>query len=162
VTLTGSATTGGQGFGHLFSVPTLGWALGTQIADTIIDGGLRDATIRAAQAGYLANVASYRQTVLAAFQDVEDNLVSLRILNQQAVVEKQAVASARLALKLVLNQYKAGTVPYSSVLTAQVAAFSAEQTAANVDYMRMTSAVGLIKALGGCWDVSSIACAGTT
>ena len=156
LTLSGALSSTAQGLGPLFSFPVIGWSLGAGLADTIFDGGLRSATVSAAKAGYLSSVATYRQTVLAAFQNVEDNLVSLRILNQQAVVEKQAVASARLALKLVLDQYKAGTIAYSSVITAQVTAFNAEQTAANVDYLRMTSAVGLITALGGGWNVDEV------
>lgn len=156
LTLTGSATVSGKGLGHFFSIPSLGWAYGPQLTELILDGGLRDATVRAARAGYNANVASYRQTVLAALQDVEDNLVSLRILAKEEAVLDKAVASAKLALKLVINQYEAGTVPYSSVITAQISAYTAEMNAANVAYLRMTSAVGLIKALGGGWDARSI------
>lgn len=159
LTLTGSASTAAEGFGHLFSVPALNWALGTQIAQTIYDGGLRNAQVKVAEAAYCASVAAYRQTVLVAFQDVEDNLVSLRILNQQMIVERQSVASARTALNLVINQYKSGVVPYSSVITAQTTLLSAEQSAVTVEYLRMTSAVGLIEALGGGWHVSNIACA---
>jgi NodT family efflux transporter outer membrane factor (OMF) lipoprotein len=156
LTLSGSASATGKGLAHFFSIPTLGWAYGPQLSDVIYDGGLRSATVRAASAGFDATVASYRQTVLAAFQDVEDNLASLRILAAEAVVQDQAVASAKLALKLVINQYKAGTVPYSSVITAQTTAFTAEKNAADINYLRMTSAVGLIKALGGGWDASKI------
>ncbi|MGB6976893.1 MAG: TolC family protein, partial [Gammaproteobacteria bacterium] len=105
-------------------------------------------------------VASYRQTVLSAFQNVEDNLAELRILKQQSIVQDQAAADARLALKLVFNQYRAGTVPYSSVLLSQINAYTAEKTAADTNGLKMTTAVTLIKALGGGWDVSSIAHAG--
>jgi NodT family efflux transporter outer membrane factor (OMF) lipoprotein len=151
LTLTGSANTVGNGLSHWFSLPALGWSLGSQLSDTILDGGLRSATVSAATASYRATVASYRQTVLSALQDVEDNLISLRILAVEAKVNHQAVASANLALQLVINQYKSGTVDYASVITAQITLLSAEQNAANVDYLRMTSAVGLIKALGGGW-----------
>lgn len=159
LTLTGSASTAAEGFGHLFSVPALNWALGAQLAQTILDGGLRNAQVKVAEAAYCASVANYRQVVLTAFQDVEDNLVALRILNQQALIQKEAVESARTALNLVMNQYKAGIVPYSSVITAQTTLLTAQQSAASVGYLRMTSAVGLIAALGGGWHVSSIACA---
>lgn len=159
LTLSGLISVTGTGLSHLVSFPIYGWALGSQLTELLFDGGLRSATVRAAKAAYKASIASYRQVVLAAFQNVEDNLVTLRILNDQAVVEKKAVESARFALKLVMNQYKSGTVAYSSVITAQINAFTVEQTAVNVDYQRMTSAVGLITALGGGWDVSDIACA---
>ncbi len=160
LTLTGSANISGRGLSQWFSLPTIGWAYGAQIADLIYDGGLRAATVQAAKEGYSSSVASYRQVVLTAFQDVEDNLVSLRILNEQAVIEAKAVASARLALKLVMNQYQSGTVAYSNVITAQISLFTAEQNALNVTYLRMTSAVGLIRSLGGGWDAASIAYAG--
>jgi NodT family efflux transporter outer membrane factor (OMF) lipoprotein len=140
---------------RLINNPAIGWTAGLQVAQTILDGGLRAATVRAAKEGYLAQVAAYRQVVLTAFQDVEDNLISLRIFREQSVVQNKAAASARLALKLVVNQYKAGTVAYSDVLTAQIAAFTAEQAANNVDGLQMTSAVGLVKALGGGWVVKS-------
>jgi outer membrane protein TolC len=111
---------------------------------------------KAAWAAYCANVASYRQTVLTAFQEVEDNLASLRILARQAVVQNRAAASSREAVRLVINEYKAGTVNYTSVITAQISAYSAEKTALDLNYQRMTSAVLLIKALGGGWNASSI------
>jgi NodT family efflux transporter outer membrane factor (OMF) lipoprotein len=147
---TGSVTN--PGFAHWFSLPDLSWSLGAQLAETIYDGGLRNATVAAARAGYRANVASYRQTVLAAFQDVEDNLASLRILEKQTGVDIKAAKDAALGLQIVVNEYKAGTVNYSVVLTAQITALTAEKTAVDVQYLSMSSAVGLIKALGGGWD----------
>jgi len=152
VNLTGTLSTGTRSLGQLFDVPSLSWSLGSQIAETIIDGGLRAATIRAAGATYQATVANYRQVVLAAFQNVEDNLISLRILDKQIMVERKAVASAKLALKLVLNQYKSGTVDYSSVITAQINAYTIQQNEIEAEYQRMVSAVGLIKGLGGYWE----------
>src|SRR5205807_1815906 len=83
---------------RFFSLPALTWSIGAQLTETIFDGGLRSATTAAARANYHAMVATYRQTVLAAFQDVEDNLASIRILREQALVQNKAVASARLAL----------------------------------------------------------------
>jgi len=160
ITLTGTAnsTVNNAGLSQLFTLPTLGWSYGPQISQLIFDGGLRAATIAAARAGYDSTVASYRQTVLAAFQDVEDNLATLRILNREIIVQRQAVASAEKALMLVINQYKAGTVAYSSVITAQINAFTAKKTAADVAGQRMTAAVGLVKALGGGWDQCKIRC----
>lgn len=136
----------------LISAPALGWSLGAQLAETIFDGGLRSAAVAASKANYQVTVANYRQTVLAAFEDVEDNLASLRILNQEAAVQNQAAANAKLALQLTINDYKAGTVDYSTVLTSQLTAFTAEKNAADVNGLRMSAAVGLIKALGGGWN----------
>lgn len=152
LTLSGSASSVTKGFGPIFSAPLWSWSLGAQAAETIFDGGARSATVAAAKEGYQATVANYRQVVLTAFQDVEDNLASLRILNHQILIEKKAVASAKLALKLVMNQYKSGTVDYVSVSTAQVHAFTAQQNALNVSTERMVSSVKLIKALGGGWE----------
>lgn len=151
LTLTGSASFFGKGLSHWISMPALGWAYGPQLSQIIYDGGLRSATVAAAEAGYSSTIATYRQTVLAAFQNVEDNLATLRILNAEAVVQNQALASAKLALKLVINQYKSGTVPFSSVITAQIAAFTAEKNAADITGLRMNASVGLILALGGSW-----------
>jgi len=152
--LTASVTSSARnaGLSQLFQFPSVGWAYGPQLAQLIYDGGLRAATVAAARAGYDSTIASYRQVVLTAFQDVEDNLATLRILNQQAVVQNQAAASARKALQLTINQYRAGTVIYSTVLTAQISAFTAEKSALDVTGLRMTASVGLIKALGGGWD----------
>ncbi len=156
LTLTGTGSASANSFHRLIHKPNLGWSLGLQVAETIFDGGLRSATVRAAKQAYLAQVASYRQVVLTAFQEVEDNLIALRILREQTVFQDKAAAHARLALKLVVNQYKAGTVPYSNVLTAQITAFSAEQSANNVDGLQMSAAVGLIKSLGGGWVVKPV------
>jgi NodT family efflux transporter outer membrane factor (OMF) lipoprotein len=153
LSLTASSTASGNSFHQLIHTPSVGWTAGLQLAETIFDGGLRSATVRAAKDAYLAQLATYRQVVLTAFQDVEDNLISLRILREQDVVQRKAAVSAEWALRLVVNQYKAGTVNYSSVLTSQITAFAAEEAANNVDGLLMSSAVGLIKSLGGGWVV---------
>jgi NodT family efflux transporter outer membrane factor (OMF) lipoprotein len=142
---------------QLLTTPARFWTLGPQLAGTIFDGGLRSAQTEAARATYDQDVAAYRQTVLAAFQDVEDNLASQRILEQEIGVQQQAVASAQQALDIVTNQYKSGTVAYLTVLTAQTTAFTAEQKLASLAGERMVSSVGLVKALGGGWDVSQMA-----
>jgi NodT family efflux transporter outer membrane factor (OMF) lipoprotein len=158
-TLTLSATGGVQSsaWSQLFSLPSRVWTVGPQLAATLFDAGLRAAQTDAARATYDQNVASYRGTVLSAFQDVEDNLASLRILDQEVVVQRQAVDSAERALDIVTNQYKSGTVAYLSVLTAQTTAFTAEQKLVQIDGQRMVSSVGLVKALGGGWDASQMA-----
>ena len=147
--LSGSLSAGGTTLGQLLTSPSIGWSYGLQVADVIFDGGLRSATVNAAKAGYSAQVAAYRQTVLTAFQDVEDNLIALRSLKKETVVLNKA-------LQLVMNQYKAGTVPYASVITSQIAAYSAQKNAADAIGLQMTTAVGLIKALGGGWRVEDI------
>ncbi|SOE64010.1 efflux transporter, outer membrane factor (OMF) lipoprotein, NodT family [Burkholderia sp. OK233] len=157
-TLTLSATGGFQSsvFSQLLTAPSRFWTLGPQLAATIFDAGLREAKTEAARAAYDQNVATYRQTILTAFQDVEDNLASQRILEQEIVVQQQAVDSARQALAIVTNEYKAGTVGYVNVLTAQTTAFLAEQKLENIAGQRMVSSVGLVKALGGGWDASQM------
>jgi len=152
LTLTGTASVAGDSFHKLIHTPATGWATGLQLAETIFDGGFRSATVRAAKEAYYAQVATYRQTVLSAFQNVEDNLIALRILREQLGVQNKAVAHAKLALKLVLNQYKAGTVDYASVITSQIAAYSAERTANDNAGLLMSAEVGLIMALGGGWN----------
>ncbi|QSN61281.1 efflux transporter outer membrane subunit [Caballeronia sp. M1242] len=141
---------------QLLRAPSRFWTLGPDIAATIFDGGLRAARTEAARAAYDQNVATYRQTVLTAFQDVEDNLASLRILEKEIVVQQQAVQSAQQALAIINNQYKAGTVAFISVLTAQTTAFTAEQKLASIAGQRMVASVGLVKALGGGWDVAQM------
>ncbi len=157
-TLNLSATGSGGGISlpQLIKDPIIGWALGLQLAQIIFDGGLRNATISAAKSGYLAAVANYRQTILAAFQNVEDNLVALRLLEKEGIQQNKAAASAAKALKLVMNQYKAGTVAYASVITSQIAAYSAQKNAYDVLGLQMTTAAGLVKALGGGWCISDI------
>ncbi|KVN93393.1 RND transporter [Burkholderia ubonensis] len=158
-TLTLSAQGGVQSsvWSNLFTLPARFWTVGPQLAATLFDAGLRAAQTEAARATYDQDVAAYRLSVLTAFQDVEDNLASQRILAQEIDVQRQAVDSAEHALAIVTNQYKAGTVDYLNVLTAQTTAFSAHQKLATIAGQRMVSSVGLVKALGGGWDVSQIA-----
>ncbi len=143
-------------FSRLIEVPNRVWSIGPQLAETLFDGGLRRAQVAQARAAYDANLAAYRQTVLAGFQQVEDEIVTLRVLEQQAAVEDAAVAAAIEAEKLTLNQYKAGTVPYSSVITAQTTRLSSEETALSVFSNRLQASVTLIEALGGGWKQADL------
>lgn len=156
LSLSGSDDYTHDAFSRLFEVPNRVWSIGPQLAETIFDGGLRRAQVAQARAAYEANVATYRQTVLAGFQQVEDEIVTLRILEQQAVVEDAAVAAAIEAERLTLNQYKAGTVPYSSVITAQTTRLSSEETALSVFSNRLQASVTLIEALGGGWKEADL------
>ncbi len=156
LTLSGSDQYSHGTFAGLLSTPNRIWAVGPQLAETLIDGGLRSAQVAEARAAYEQSVDNYRQTVLSGFQQVEDQIVTLRVLERQAVVEDAAVAAAKEAEKLTLNQYKAGTVPYSSVITAQTTRLSSEETALSVLSSRLQASVSLIEALGGGWSDSKL------
>ena len=136
------------------TAPSRFWSFGAAIAQTVFDGGLRRAQTAQAMAAYDANVASYRQTVLTGFQQVEDSLATLRILEQEAEVQGEAVKLAEQALALALNQYKAGTVNYLNVVVIQAATLANQTTAANILGRRMVASVQLITALGGGWTQS--------
>jgi NodT family efflux transporter outer membrane factor (OMF) lipoprotein len=138
----------------LFSAPARLWSIGPAIAQSIFDAGLRRAQTDQAIAAHDAAVANYRQVTLTAFQDVEDNLAALRILEEEARSEDDAVQAARLSLSLVLNQYKAGTVSYLNVVTAQTALLNEERNAVGIQARRLAAAVALIRALGGGWHES--------
>jgi NodT family efflux transporter outer membrane factor (OMF) lipoprotein len=156
LTLSGSDDYTGRTWSRLFNVPNRIWSLGPSLAETLIDGGLRSAQVAQARAAYDVSVDNYRQTVLFGFEQVEDDIVTLRVLEQQAVIEDAAVAAALEAEKLTLNQYKAGTVPYSSVITSQTARLSAEETALSVLSSRLQFSVALIQAVGGGWNASQL------
>jgi NodT family efflux transporter outer membrane factor (OMF) lipoprotein len=151
LTLGASDEYSGGTIAHLINTPNRIWSFGPSLAVAVIDGGLRRAQVAQARAGYEISVDDYRQTVLAAFQQVEDEIVTLRILERQAQIEEAAVKAAREAETLTLNQYKAGTVPYSSVIAAQTTRLSSEQTALTVLSNRLQGSVALIEAVGGGW-----------
>jgi NodT family efflux transporter outer membrane factor (OMF) lipoprotein len=156
LSLGGSDDYTGSSMSKLIRASNRVWSVGPTLAETLFDGGLRGAQVNQARAAYDAGVDTYRQTVLAGIQQVEDNIATLRILEQQAVIEVAAVAAAREAEKLTLNQYKAGTVPYSSVITAQTTRLSAEETALTVLSSRLQASVALIEAIGGGWNASQL------
>jgi NodT family efflux transporter outer membrane factor (OMF) lipoprotein len=148
------------GFEPLITSP-ISWAsrlfnLGASLTETVYDAGKRRATVDQAKAAYEATVASYRQTVLSAFQSVEDNLSALRVLQDEDKEQDLYVAAAEKELNLTTLQYKAGTVDYLNVITAQTAAFTAEEGAVNLLTRRLEAAVLLIQALGGGWDSSQL------
>jgi outer membrane protein TolC len=119
---------------------------------TLFDAGLRRAQTEQAIAQYDVEIANYRQTVLGAFQEVEDQLVTLRFLEQEASVQAEAVRGAERTVEITLNQYRAGTVSYLNVVTAQNTAFTARRTALDIQRRRMVAAATLVKALGGGWE----------
>ncbi|MFA5982876.1 MAG: efflux transporter outer membrane subunit [Methylococcaceae bacterium] len=133
------------------------WALGpAALAIPIFDGGARGSQLENTLQSYDASVAAYRQTVLTGFQEVEDSLASLRILQEQMLAQEQAAQAARTAVELVTNQYKAGTVSYLNVMVAQTNALSNQKTVVDLQSQRLTAAVQLIKALGGGWDIAQL------
>jgi NodT family efflux transporter outer membrane factor (OMF) lipoprotein len=152
LTLTGSLDFASTELGNLFAAANSAWSLGAQLAGTVYEGGLRHAQVAAARASYDESVAQYRQTVLTAFQQVEDQLAALRILAQQAEIQARALRDARAAEQLALNQYEAGTVAYTAVVVAQTTALGDEQTVLTLENSRLAASVALIEALGGGWD----------
>ena len=136
--------------------PSRFWSVGPSISQTVYDGGLRRALTDEARAAYDASVATYRQTVLGAFQGVEDNLAALRILEDEARVQDEAVAAAARSVALTTDQYKAGVVSYLNVITAQTIALTNQATAVQIRGRRMTAAVLLIQALGGGWNAAQL------
>ncbi|WP_253273568.1 efflux transporter outer membrane subunit [Collimonas arenae] len=156
LTLAASGGFQSSSFANWLTVPNRIWSLGPTLAATLFDGGARRAQSDQAIAAYDANVAAYRQAVLTSFQEVEDNLAALRILEQEAAVQGETVKFAHHAAELILNQYKAGTVSYSNVVTAQATAFNADLSALNIQNRRFAASVQLIKALGGGWDQAEL------
>lgn len=153
------SATGGFEAGSIvnwFTWPSRYWAVGPQMLETIFDAGRRRAEVNIAQAGYDSMVANYRQTTLNAFQEVEDNLSTLRVLEQEAAKQREATAAAQNSLNLSMNRYKGGLVTYLEVITAQSIALSNERTEVDLLRRRMDASVGLIRALGGGWDTSQL------
>jgi outer membrane protein TolC len=157
LTLSGSAGYENEGaLKQLVNSKNAVWAVGPTLAESLFDGGLRRAQTAQARAAYDASVDNYRQTVLTSLQQVEDNLVTLRVLERQAAIEDETVMAAREAERLTLNQYKAGTVPYTSVITAQTTTLASEQTALTVRLDRLSASVALVQAIGGGWTATSL------
>jgi NodT family efflux transporter outer membrane factor (OMF) lipoprotein len=156
LTLTGAGGFESSAIGNWLSWPSRFWSIGASIPETIFDAGLRRATVQQYVATYNADLASYRQTVLTAFQQVEDSLAEVRILSQQIQQEQQAVDSAGIYLKLEQARYETGIDPYVDVLIAQTTLLADQQTLNNLQVEEMTSAVALVEALGGGWDSSQL------
>jgi NodT family efflux transporter outer membrane factor (OMF) lipoprotein len=135
----------------LFAWPSRFWSVGPAMAATLFDGGLRKAQSDQAWAAYDATVAAYRETVLTAFGEVEDNLAALRILEEEARVQDQTVQAAQQVVNISMSQYQAGTVAYLNVIVAQSTALTNERTALGLLGRRLTASVLLVKALGGGW-----------
>jgi NodT family efflux transporter outer membrane factor (OMF) lipoprotein len=156
ITLTASGAFESRLITTLFQWPSRVWSLGASLVETVFDAGKRRAVTDQAIAAHDATVAAYRLSVLTAFQDVEDNLAALRVLSDESKQQDAAVKSAERSLKLANNRYKGGITTYLEVITAQSVALTNERTAVQLLSRRMVASVGLVKALGGGWDVSSL------
>ena len=156
VTLSASGGFESSSFTSWLSWPSRFWSIGTSLSETIFDAGLRRATVRQFVAVYSADVADYRQTVLTAFQQVEDFLAAERVLSQQTEKQKEAVGSAQQFFDLEYDRYQTGIDPYINVLTAQNTLLADQQSLVNLQTQRMTSEVQLIVALGGGWEFSDL------
>jgi NodT family efflux transporter outer membrane factor (OMF) lipoprotein len=156
VTLSGGGGFESSTIGTLLQGPSGFWSLAGQAAEILFDGGLRRGLSEQARASYDQSVDNYRQTVLSSFQEVEDNLAALRILEQEAQTQDVAVAAAQHSLSLSETRYKGGVTNYLEVTTAQTAALSDEVAAVNILSRRLSASVLLVKAIGGGWDVSKI------
>jgi NodT family efflux transporter outer membrane factor (OMF) lipoprotein len=156
ITLNASSGFESSSLAQWFTAASRFWSVGPGISQTVFDGGLRHAQTDAARAAYDATVATYRQTVLGAFQGVEDNLAALRILEEENGVQDDAVKAAQKSVDLTTNQYKAGTVSYLNVITVQTIALTDEITAIQIRGRRMAAAVLLVQALGGGWTTADL------
>lgn len=156
LTLTAAGGFESSAVSNWFSWPSRFWSIGASVPETIFDAGLRRATVQQYVAAYNSNVAAYRQTVLTAFQQVEDALAEVRILAQEIPQEEQAVNSAQLYLQLEQARYDTGIDPYVDVLIAQTTLLNDQQTLSGLQVQEMTYAVALVEALGGGWDTSQL------
>ncbi len=156
LTLSASAGLVSTNLANLFTYASRNWSAGPTISQTLFDFGRRGAQLEGVRASYDATVAAYRQTVLSAFQEVEDDLSNLRYLAEEAVQQQEAVIAAQQALALEIDRYRGGTVSYLDVITTQTIALNDQQNAIAILQRRMTAAVDLVKALGGGWDSSTL------
>jgi len=156
LSLSGAGGYEGSPLSSLMTAPFRFWTLGAQATDSLLDWGQRHDLVLSAKAAYEASAANYRETVLTALQQVEDNLAGLRILKDEAQVQDAAVTEAALAAQIALNEYNAGTVDFTTVAAAQVTELSNRETALSVIQSQLSSSVSLIQALGGGWTTSEL------
>jgi NodT family efflux transporter outer membrane factor (OMF) lipoprotein len=156
ITLSGAAGFRSTDLADLLTAPSRFWSLGAALAQALFDGGLREAQKQQAIAVYDEDAATYRQSVLTAFQEVEDNLAALRILDEEARLQDEVVQAARHALELTTNQYQAGVVSYLNVISAQTTLLTNERAASSLLGRRLTACVALVKALGGGWSAEAL------
>jgi NodT family efflux transporter outer membrane factor (OMF) lipoprotein len=146
----------GTSITNWFNWPSRFWAVGPQMSQTIFDAGRRHAVSEGATANYDGTVASYRQTTLTAFQEVEDNLAALQILEKEAQQQREATTSAEESLQLFTNRYEGGVDNYLQVITAQSVLLTNQRNDIDIERRRMDASVLLVKAVGGGWDISQL------
>jgi NodT family efflux transporter outer membrane factor (OMF) lipoprotein len=156
LSLTGSGGLQASSLAKLVSLPALFWSLGASASETIFDAGLRKATVAQYTATYNAGVAAYKQTVLTAFQQVEDYIATLRVLSEQIARQDAAIEAAQRYVKIAMARYQTGLDPYLDVMTAQLTLLSDQQTEVTLRVSEMTAAVQLIQALGGGWEATQL------
>jgi NodT family efflux transporter outer membrane factor (OMF) lipoprotein len=152
LTLSGSDGYANTVLEQLFKTASNQWSVGANVSETVFNAGATHFKIKQARAAYDQAVAQYRQAALTAFQQAEDNLAAAHVLQDEEPYRAQASKSADLAEQISVNQYRAGTVAYTSVVVAQASALSARQTLLTLQGQRMTTAVSLVEALGGGWS----------
>jgi NodT family efflux transporter outer membrane factor (OMF) lipoprotein len=156
ITLSADSGTSALTLNRLLATSSRFWAFGSTLVETVFDAGARAAVVKEALAFFDQTIANYRQSVLTAFQQVEDQLAALRILAQETEVQDKAVAAAFEAARIINNQYLAGTVAYTSVIVADQTALGNAETAVNIRQSRLVASAALIQALGGGWDTSQL------
>jgi len=156
LTLSGDIGYASTALSSLLSAPSLFWSLGATLSQTLFDGGKRQAQLEDSRALYDGFVASYRNTVLTTFQQVEDELATLRILSHERQEQDDAVRAAQTALARAEDRYKFGVDSYLNVILAQTTLLTNQRTATSIQLLQMTASVQLIKALGGSWDTSQL------
>jgi NodT family efflux transporter outer membrane factor (OMF) lipoprotein len=156
LSLTGGGGLEAKAITSLFTGPAFFWAVGASASETLFDAGLRKATVAQYTATYNADVAAYKETVLTAFQQVEDYIATLRVNSQQIAQQGAAVQAAQNYLNIATYRYKTGLDPYLNVITAQTILLSDQQTQVTLRVNQMTAAIQLIQALGGGWDATRL------
>jgi NodT family efflux transporter outer membrane factor (OMF) lipoprotein len=156
LTLSASAGYSSSALSSLVKAPSRAWSVGSDLSETLFDGGARSAQVAQARAAYDATAANYRQAVIVGIQQVEDQLSTLRVLEHQAEVQNRAVDLARQAEQLTVNSYKAGVVDYTTVVQSQATSLSSQQSALTIRQSRLTASVSLIEALGGGWTTAQL------
>jgi len=156
ITLSGSTGYQGTPLSQLITSPFRVWSLGASASDTLLDFGQKYDQYEASRASYESSVATYRQTVLSAFQLVEDQLSSLRILEQEAVIQSEAVKEASEASRIVQNEYAAGTVDFTTVAAAEVSELNNRESYLSILQSQLKASVSLIEGLGGGWNVNHL------
>ena len=156
LTLSGTASSQAVAVGDLLTLPSRFWSVGPELVQSLFDAGKRRAQVQVTEANYDATVSNYRQTVLTAFQQVEDSMAQLRVLSDEATVVDRAVKAAQQSLDISTIQYRGGTASYLQVIDAQTSMLQNQRSAVNIQTRRMVASVNLVQALGGGWDTSQL------